>query len=668
MYKILPILIFAIKLSILTSQEINYVIDINNSVDFKKKYYFQLNAQFEEYKLALEKAMTEILGNHYLINIQYNIFESIEKKGDAKQSSVRDSLYSQSKIVKKKYNNENLVVTGVGFPLEAIALGELLIEIYIDEPVTQLILGSQKKSLKSSLISALTESYELLFMDLEDCIDCIVIKFIDIDKFKSNSENKQMSLNRNDIYDDSWAVIIGIDKYENLSNLDYAVADAEAVKDMLLSKFDYKEQNVKLLLNEEANKTNIVNVISDVSLKARENDRILVFYAGHGETMPLPDGGEMGYLVPIDGNQDNLLASAIPMDDLKRFSNVSKAKHMLFLVDACYGGLAAVGSRGLEPAKTPNYIEKITNIKSRQIITAGGKDEKVFEKSEWGHSAYTKNLLSALEDGYADSNGDGYITADELGDYLSEKVSIDSENQQTPQSRRLTSHEGEFIFIANNMEVNIVNNNTSKSLFDDSIKDVNDNADLLIKRIKYPYNLSMIYFARNGAIILHKKLSSQSGVGFAYFHMEDNYLGDYSDLMSGTIYENTRRYHLDKQVDIFAPVGYYYLFSESRQIFNPVFYFSLGFYNVKIEESIDDDYELFSILHSERNFNYIIGILNHIKIWKHLGISMGIHLNREYQYTISEHKILLEDSQWQFQPMFTIDILDVHNPFGKDND
>ena len=464
MYKILPILLFALKLSILASQEINYVIDINNSVDFKKKYYFQLNAQFEEYKLALEKAMTEILGNNYLINIQYNIFELIEKTGDAKQSSVRDSLYSQSKIVKKKYNNENLVVTGIGFPLEAIALGELLIEINIDEPMAHLILGYQNNSLKSSLKSAVTESYEWLFMDLEDCIDCIVMKFVDIDKFKSNSKNKQISLNRNDIYDDSWAVIIGIDKYDNLSNLDYAVADAEAVKDMLVGKFDYKEENVKLLLNEEANKTNIVNVISDVSLKAGENDRILVFYAGHGETMPLPEGGEMGYLVPIDGNQENLFASAIPMDDLKRLSNMSKAKHMLFLVDACYGGLAAVGSRGLEPAKTPNYIEKITNIKSRQIITAGGKEEKVFEKSEWGHSAYTKNLLSALEDGLADSNGDGYITADELGDYLSEKVSIDSENQQTPQSRRLTSHEGEFIFMHSENTVVIQNKSADKKL------------------------------------------------------------------------------------------------------------------------------------------------------------------------------------------------------------
>jgi uncharacterized caspase-like protein len=326
---------------------------------------------------------------------------------------------------------------------------QIIIKVYIEESV-------YNDEIHKSVVQLIKSTQP----GLKECDDCIEIESIK----KIMDEKSTISLNRDDIYDDSWAVIIGIDKYQNLSNLDYAVEDAVAVKDMLINKFDYPEENVKLLINEDANKSNIVKIISDVSLKAGENDRILVFYAGHGETMPLPDGGEMGYLVPIDGNQDNLLASAIPMDDLKRFSNVSKAKHMLFLVDACYGGLAAVGSRGLEPAKTPNYIEKITNIKSRQIITAGGKDEKVFEKSEWGHSAYTKNLLSALEDGYADSNGDGYITADELGDYLSEKVSIDSENQQTPQSRRLTSHEGEFIFMHSENTVVIQNKSADKKL------------------------------------------------------------------------------------------------------------------------------------------------------------------------------------------------------------
>ena len=292
-----------------------------------------------------------------------------------------------------------------------------------------------------------------------------------------------LAVTTEDIYDNSWAVIIGIDDYHNHSNLQYAVEDAKAVNEMLLSKFNYSKENVKLLLNEDATKTNIQNTVADISVNAGENDRILLFFAGHGITMPLPDGGEMGYLLPIDGHQDKLYASAIPMDDLKRLSYISKAKHMLFLVDACYGGLAAIGSRGLEPSETPNYLEKISNFKSRQIITAGGKDEEVFEKSEWGHSAYTKNLLSALNDGYADSNEDGYITADELGDYLSEKVSIDSENQQTPQSHRLTSHEGEFIFI-NHVEDLTIHSDETAIVNTSSRLDYDLLADKIAKKLR----------------------------------------------------------------------------------------------------------------------------------------------------------------------------------------
>ena len=78
-------------------------------------------------------------------------------------------------------------------------------------------------------------------------------------------------------------------------------------------------------------------------------------------------------------------------------TTMNRAKHMLFLIDACYGGLAATGARGLS-SNTPNYIDKITNDKSRQIITAGGRGEQVIEKSEWGHSAFTMNLMRALED------------------------------------------------------------------------------------------------------------------------------------------------------------------------------------------------------------------------------------------------------------------------------
>jgi hypothetical protein len=80
-----------------------------------------------------------------------------------------------------------------------------------------------------------------------------------------------------------------------------------------------------------------------------------------------------------------------------------------------------------------NYINKVINDKARQVITAGGKGEQVIEKSEWGHSAFTLNLKRGLKDGKADYNSDGYITANELGMFLTDKVSFDSGNQQTPQ-------------------------------------------------------------------------------------------------------------------------------------------------------------------------------------------------------------------------------------------
>ena len=42
-----------------------------------------------------------------------------------------------------------------------------------------------------------------------------------------------------DIYDNSYALIIGIDRYENVRSLDYAVKDAEDIQSMLVAKFQF---------------------------------------------------------------------------------------------------------------------------------------------------------------------------------------------------------------------------------------------------------------------------------------------------------------------------------------------------------------------------------------------------------------------------------------------
>ena len=47
-----------------------------------------------------------------------------------------------------------------------------------------------------------------------------------------------------DIYDNSWALIIGIDKYQNVQKLNYAVDDAESMKNILIDSFNFQNEKI----------------------------------------------------------------------------------------------------------------------------------------------------------------------------------------------------------------------------------------------------------------------------------------------------------------------------------------------------------------------------------------------------------------------------------------
>jgi len=253
--------------------------------------------------------------------------------------------------------------------------------------------------------------------------------------------------NVNEFYNTSWAVIIGINEYENIRPLRFAVQDAKEIRKLLISEFGFPKENVRILIDNEATLNNIRDALYEIAIMANEEDRILVYFAGHGETRSLKSGVEKGYLIPTDGNLDKIFNTCLPMTEIKDIANETVAKHVLFLMDACFSGLAAVDTRGLDRS-TPGYIEKIVRDRARQVITAGGKNEEVIEKDEWGHSAFAKNLIQGLKNAIADHDYDGYITADELGSYLRKRVTIDSENLQTPLKARFGSGEGEFVFLA----------------------------------------------------------------------------------------------------------------------------------------------------------------------------------------------------------------------------
>ncbi|PWU03818.1 MAG: hypothetical protein C5B51_18010 [Terriglobia bacterium] len=241
-------------------------------------------------------------------------------------------------------------------------------------------------------------------------------------------------------FEHSYAVVIGIDNYSPpFPKLRYGVKDAQAIATYL------RKQGYEIipLYNQDATKQGILAAMQNMlAPKLKNSDRVLFFFAGHGHTETL-GGQDRGYIVPFDGGP--LSASYISMDELANQSSyMDNARHQLFIMDSCYGGILAGTRASMVNTGIPDYLREVSRRYARQVITAGGKDQQVLDGGPKGHSYFVDYLLEALDDGLADTNGDGYITFDELSAYLTPRASI---HQQTPASGILPRHgAGEYLF------------------------------------------------------------------------------------------------------------------------------------------------------------------------------------------------------------------------------
>lgn len=229
-------------------------------------------------------------------------------------------------------------------------------------------------------------------------------------------------------YINSRALIIGIDNYKHVPPLSYAVSDAQEVKQVLEAELGFPAENIVYLANEHATQKAILKeflrlTASNLAL----DERVFVFFAGHGHTRT-GIRGEVGYLVPYDGNTDDY-STLIRWDELTRNADLVRAKHMLFIMDACYGGLALV--RNLQPGSA-RFLKDMLLRYSRQVLTAGKADEVVADSGGPlpNHSVFTGHLIEGMRG--AAETPEGVITASGLMAYVYQKVANDKDSNQTP--------------------------------------------------------------------------------------------------------------------------------------------------------------------------------------------------------------------------------------------
>ncbi|MFT5444794.1 MAG: hypothetical protein ACI8W3_003853 [Myxococcota bacterium] len=238
------------------------------------------------------------------------------------------------------------------------------------------------------------------------------------------------------------AAVIGINDYNYWPPLTGAAPDARRVAEQL-KKLGF--ETVLELYDEDATRDGILRLLgSELQAQTSENDMVMIFFAGHGqtETLPGPSQEKRGYIIPVDGDPQHVFSTGIPMRQLRELTNRLPAKHVYYAMDSCYSGLGFTRGIGLVKKSSSNYIDKVTSLRSVQMVTAGGEGEEVLERH--GRGIFTTSFIAALS-GEADLNNDGYVTANEIGTFVTPRVTEASDAQQTPQSGRLEG-EGEIAF------------------------------------------------------------------------------------------------------------------------------------------------------------------------------------------------------------------------------
>jgi uncharacterized caspase-like protein len=230
------------------------------------------------------------------------------------------------------------------------------------------------------------------------------------------------------------ALVIGNDDYRHLPRLKTAVADAEAVAEVLRGQYGF---DVELLRN--ASRADILRALNRYRAELTTDDNLLIYYAGHGW---LDQETNTGFWQPVDAEEEDDL-NWIANEDLSRRMNAMLARHVMVIADSCYSGtLVRSASKGLPTAtEREAWLKRMTAKRSRTAIVSGGL-EPVVDAGRGGHSVFANAFLTALKE------ASGAVAGQALFEKISRPVVVNAD--QTPQFSdiRRAGHEGgAFVFV-----------------------------------------------------------------------------------------------------------------------------------------------------------------------------------------------------------------------------
>ncbi|KAK7471966.1 hypothetical protein VKT23_000074 [Stygiomarasmius scandens] len=149
------------------------------------------------------------------------------------------------------------------------------------------------------------------------------------------------------------ALLIGIDKYEEISPLCGAVSDVECMKDFLMIDCKVPQNRIVKLCDEQATRENIIDAIGGIAGNPdiKTDDPILIYFAGHGSETTPPVGwptssknGMIQMLLPYDfskhGSRDFRGQGIWDLTMNQLLANIARQKsdNITVILDCCHSG------------------------------------------------------------------------------------------------------------------------------------------------------------------------------------------------------------------------------------------------------------------------------------------------------------------------------------------
>ena len=226
-----------------------------------------------------------------------------------------------------------------------------------------------------------------------------------------------------------WGLCIGISDY-NLPDLALKWADKDAIEFSTFLRYGLglPEDQYRILKNREATRENIRDAFGWLSLVVEPEDRVYIFYSGHGK--------DNSPIVPYD--TDNLFS----LESIKKTLAKIEAREIIFFADACYSGrIAGKGAKAIIRRENMTGLDKdliseIAQAKTGTVImTSANGIQEAYEWDGQKNGLFTYHLMNTLMDqslhAAIDLDQNGELTLYEV--YQNVRDLVASESEQEPQ-------------------------------------------------------------------------------------------------------------------------------------------------------------------------------------------------------------------------------------------